>query len=207
MARLLKIFLLGSGLLFVLLGRTLSYADQNSLPLMSVSRTKVPPLIDGKIKAGEWKDAMATTGFVNVGGTLTRDDTIVYITYDEKNIYLAFRSTVSGRIKAKVTRRDGAVYNDDAIEIRLAPDPSRPQHFYTFIGNSLGTIYDALGRDASWNGDWKFKNSVVDTGETAGGILTFGKSIWTAEVSIPFKGLGISTPKDGALWRVNFFRD
>ena len=206
MAKLLKAAVLISGLLLLFFW-TPSYASWDSLPIITVTKTKVPPVVDGRMEPGEWKYATATTGFVNVGGTLTRDDTIVYITYDEENLYIAFRSTVSGGIKAKVTKHDGPVYTDDAIEIRLAPDPSRPRHFYTFIGNSIGTTYDAIVTDASWNGSWKFRNSVVDVGETAGGILTFGRSIWTAEIAIPFKALGVSAPRDGSLWRGNFSRD
>ncbi|MFA6175539.1 MAG: glycoside hydrolase domain-containing protein [Phycisphaerae bacterium] len=36
---------------------------------------------------------------------------------------------------------------------------------------------------------------------------TFAKSKWQAEISISFKDLGISTPTNGQLWRVNFCRD
>jgi len=210
MVKLLKRVLSGSGLLVILFGGVSSYAEQNLRPLMTITKTKVAPVIDGVIKPGEWKYASATTGFVDLGGTLTRDDTIVYITYDKENIYMAFRSTVPGKIKAKATKRDdGAVITkDDAIEIRLAPNPERPAHFYTFIGNSIGAIYDSMGaKDSSWNGNWRFKNSVVDSGETVGGTLTFGKSIWTAEIAVSFKDLGVSTPENGALWRVNFHRD
>jgi len=122
-----------------------SYASRDSLPIITIAKTKVPPVIDGKMEPGEWKHATSTTGFVDLGGTLTQDDTIVCLTYDDKNLYLAFRSTISGKIKAKVTKHDDVdIVNDDAIEIRLAPNPARPDHFYVFIGNSLGTIYDSI---------------------------------------------------------------
>jgi len=174
---------------------------------MTITRTKVAPVMDGEMKEGEWKYAAASTGFVDLGGTLTKDDTVFYVTYDAENIYLAFRSTVAGKPKTEATKRDGAVYSDDAMEIRLAPDSGRPDYFFVFIGNSTGTMYDAIGNDASWNGDWIIKNQVKDSGETIAGVLTFSKSIWTSEIAIPFKSLGVSAPKDGALWRVNFHRD
>ncbi|MFH0920323.1 MAG: glycoside hydrolase domain-containing protein, partial [Fibrobacterota bacterium] len=203
----LKMFLLSAGLVFLFGNCFSSSAEEKVLPIITITKTKTAPVIDGEMKEGEWKYAAAATGFIDLGGALTRDDTVFYITYDAENIYIAFRSTVVGKPKAEATKRDGAVYHDDAIEIRLAPDPARPSHHYVFIGNSAGAIYDGIVSNTEWNGDWIFKNQVKDSGETVAGVLSFAKSIWTSELAIPFKSLGLSAPNDGAHWRVNFHRD
>ena len=188
----------------------LSYAGQDSLPLISITRTEIPPVIDGKMRPGEWDKATGVTGFLDLDGNLVSRQTFVYITYDEEKLYIAFQHIFPGKInlKADIKDRDGPVSKDDAIEIWLKPGEGE---YYQFLGNSIGTIEDyrySMGNaDRAWNGNWEFKNTVEDSGETVGGILTFAHKIWTAEISIPFKDLGVSTPRDGETWRVNFNRD
>jgi len=191
-------------------------ADENRLPIMTVVKAKIPPVIDGELKQDEWKHAASATGFVELlSGHLSDRPVTVYVTYDNDKLYMAFRSVVHGRPKAEEKQRDNSdVCNDDAIEILLQPAArgDRKRHIYHFIGNSIGTVFDTRddpnARSASaWNGSWSFKNKVVDKGETVAGILTFAKSVWTAELAIPFKDLGAAAPKDGEYWRANFCRD
>ncbi len=205
---LLKTGIIGCTVFFLSFFWSCSYAEETLLPVMSITKTKVAPVIDGEIKEEEWKYASASTGFVDLSGNITEDDTIVYLTYDEENLYFAFKSTCTKNIKAGITERDGPISNDDAIEIFLQPDPDV---YYQFVGNSIGAIFDCKVDKGSlipsWDTNWRFKNQVKDSGETIGTILTFAKKIWTAEVAISFKELGVSAPDDVQNWRVNFCRD
>jgi len=181
--------------------------EQDPLPIMTITKTRIPPVIDGELQESEWKDATSATGFVDLQGRLTWDDTTVYLTYDDKNLYLAFRTVMPGRPRAKATARDSEVYKDDAIELFLQPDPEKPQRYFHFVGNSSGAIHDGIGKDTSWNGQWRFKNKVVDSGQTVGSIITWAKSIWSSEICIAFEQLGVSAPKEGSTWRINLCRD
>ena len=209
MDRLLKGLFLSVGV-FVFFAGLPSYAGENSLPVISISRTKAPPVIDGKMTPGEWDQASGVTGFLDLYGKLVPHQTFVYVTYDDKKLYFAFQYPFPGNLKLKSTvkERDGSVARDDAIEIWLNPGKGT---YYQFLGNSIGTIEDyryVKGKaERAWNGNWEFKSKVEDSGETTGGILTFAKKIWTAEIAISFKDLGVSTPREGETWRVNFTRD
>jgi len=209
MDKVLKIFLLLVGL-FIFFSGPPSYADEDSLPVITITKTNVPPVIDGKMEPGEWQQAAGVSGFLDLSGNLVPHQTFVYVTYDDKKLYFAFRYSFSSRVKLKSTvkERDGSVARDDAIEVWLNPGKGV---YYQFLGNSIGTIQDLRysqgAADVTWNGNWEFKSKVEDSGETAGGILTFARKIWTAEISIPFKDLGVPTPHDGDTWRVNFNRD
>jgi len=209
MDKLLKGLLLLSGLLILFSGSP-SYAGEDSLPIITITKAKVPPVIDGKMEPGEWQQAAGVTGFLDLYGNLVPQQTFVYVTYDDEKLYLAFQYPFPSNIKLKSTikERDGSVAMDDAIEVWLNPGKGI---YYQFLGNSIGTMEDyryIKGKpDRTWNGNWEFKSRVEDSGETAGGILTFARKIWTAEIAISFKDLGVTTPRDGETWRINFNRD
>ena len=196
------------GFLCILLCNALCCSGKDLLPVLTISKSKISPAMDGAINKEEWKYATVTTGFSDQGGTLTKDDTTLHITYDEWAVYIAVTSTVAGRPKGNITKPDDVtMFSEDVIEIRLNPDPNNLKNYYLFAVNCIGTVYDAKGGDASWNGNWTFKNQVKDSGETTGGAETFAKSVWQMETSISFKDLGVSTPRNGDAWRVNFCRD
>ncbi len=187
-----------------------SYGENAFSPVVVITKTQNPPVIDGRMEKGEWEQAAGITGFRDLSGNLVERQTFVYLMYDEEKLYIAFRHTFPGNLtlKSDIKKRDDSVALDDAIEVWLNPGKGV---YYQFLGNSIGTIedYKYVNRraDRSWNGNWDFRNTVEDVGKTAGGILTFAEKVWTAEISIPFKDLGVSTPRDGEVWRVNFTRD
>jgi len=176
-------------------------------PFLVIPKLSKPPRIDGEIGVNEWSQAAAVTGFTQVNTRkLALRQTVVYVGYDDKNLYFAFRSPQEGRFGAgKLARDRGWNSQTEAIEIWLQPGGGQ---WYQFLGWPAGGILDQSKKEGlKWNANWEFKNQVKDSGETVGGILTFTKKIWTAEVAVPFKDLGISPPRDGDTWRMNFCRD
>ncbi|MCD6220979.1 hypothetical protein J7K25_02330 [bacterium] len=165
-----------------------------SKPIIAVSKTQIPPTIDGVINEKEWRYASAVTGFVDTRQyNYVADQTIAYITYDDKRLYIAFESKENkDDLVANVEKRDGPTWKDDAVEIYLQPDIKKPDYIQ-FIGNPNGAIYDTK-ETLKWNGKWQFENK-----------LHGGK--WTCEISIPFEELGVSSPKDGDIWGINLCRD
>ncbi|MBO7741775.1 MAG: hypothetical protein J6S21_04400, partial [Victivallales bacterium] len=95
-------------------------------------------------------------------------------------------------ILARRTDRDQDVWMDDAVEIILmSPDlKNRIQ----LVGNSIGTIYDALNGNAKHNGKYEVANLIE-------GIW------WVSEWKLPFKELGLQAPKAGETWKMHFSRD
>ncbi len=184
-----------------------SYFQPGQSPLLTVPRASSPPKVDGWIEKEEWQSASAVSGFFDLVGTLSDRQTIVYASFDEENLYLAFYSLHQGKFREGKAGRDIKFGSEmEAIEIWLEP-PGKG--WFQFLGVPAGgTLINSSSKEPiAWNGGWKFKNKVEDSGETISGVLSFDKKIWTAEVSISFKDLGVSPPRDGEMWRMNFCRD
>ncbi|GEM_PF-934547 len=184
-----------------------SYFRPGETPLLTIPRAAVAPRIDGNIEPGEWEQAGGVTGFFDLNGALADKQTIVYTTFDDKNLYIAFSSLNRAKdFRPGKSGRDikfGAQM--EAVEVWIQP-PGKG--WFQFLGVPAGGIIDANSREgASWNGKWEFKSQVKDSGEVISGVLSFDKKIWTVEIAIPFETLGVSAPKDGEVWRMNFCRD
>ena len=83
---------------------------------------------------------------------------------------------------ANVTMHDGAVWNDDCVEVFLMP--AGWKEYAHFIVNSLGTQYDEMGRGGrDWNPEWtaNAERKVYD---------------WSVDIEIPYASLG-ATPAEG----------
>jgi hypothetical protein len=127
------------------------------------------------------------------GDGLAGEQTEVYVTRDDSRLHIAFRCAQSGAPKADAKDRDGPVWEDDAVEVFIQPDPAQPRYLQ-FVGNSAGAFADAEGTDLKWNGDWTYRTSV-------------GEGYWEGEVSIPFASLGLKPPAEGAEIGFNVCRD
>ena len=142
---------------------------------------KTAPVIDGKLNDQSWQRSTQLTEFINWAlDTYIIDAVNVYMYYDEKNLYIAFRNSDPAapdlnRIVDSKGPRDSflwgrnhvmvSIRNKD-ISIRLQADPK-------------GTMTDWKNSDLSWNGDWKYEASI-------------NKEDWTAEYSIPMSDLGLT---------------
>jgi hypothetical protein len=102
---------------------------------------------------------------------------------------------------ATKTDRDGALWEEEVVEILLDPFGDSLSYFEIEI-NPLNTVTDlfirrtrtGLKRDLRWN-----CQGLV----TACGTLAYG---WVAAFQIPFESLGDCHPTRSPVWRVNFSR-
>ncbi|MBE6406615.1 MAG: hypothetical protein E7040_11440 [Lentisphaerae bacterium] len=176
-------------------------------PYVRIPKVSKAPKIDGILAKDEWETAAAVTGFLEQGsGKLSPHQSVIYISYDEQNLYFGLRSVVLGPFKKGQTGHDNIKINCEAFEIWVSP---KEKQWFQFLGVPAGGFMD-ISSDAElkWNGDIKYSSRFEDSGETAGGILTFNKTFWTAEVAIPLKSMGIASPlQTGTTWRMNFCRD
>ncbi len=72
-------------------------------------------------------------------------------------------------------QRDGAIWNDDRIEIFLQPGGKGP--YYQYIINAAGFVYDSKNKDRNWNSDIKYK-------------VDIGKKQWRVLLKIPYEQIG-----------------
>ena len=163
-------------------------------PRLIVGGLPAPPTIDGRVGAGEWAQAAAVSGFAELGtGTLAQSTTTAYLAHDARALYIAFVCHATAPPQGARRPRDGAVWDDDAVEVFLDPGATGSR-YVQLIGNCVGSRWDSRGRDGAWNAKWDFAAAV-------------GKNAWTAEFRIPFASLGVATPTDGATWGINLARD
>ncbi len=170
--------------------------DVNKLRSNAVTRIiNKAPVIDGKFDANEWDDAAKLGGFVLASSPqLALSQTETMIASDTQNLYIAFRCNGSGdQLKSTATARDGHVWEDDAVEIFIQPDPDSTT-FYQFIGNSAGIFYDGMKSSSAWNGDWTYKTTV-------------GQGYWQGEISIPLASMQMKPLVDGKIIGFNVVRD
>ncbi len=129
--------------------------------------------------------------------------TSVGITSEDNGLVIRFEADEPdpSQIKAAITKRDGAVWNDDCCEV-FVYDPE-PKRLFQFAMNFKGTQFDAEHHqaqdgdpwrpDVSWNGKWE---GTVE--KTANGF--------TLVFRIPFTTLGYTSGQPEKLL-VNFARE
>lgn len=127
---------------------------------VSAIRTAVAPNFDGTMNDPAWKNAAKMDLRLSDNGNPT-EKTSCFLLYDEKNIYVGFRCYDSQmeKLRAKITQRDGTIWNDDSVELFVGPSgPHGDWAEYYHLGVSItGAQYDANKMDPSWNRDWQAK--------------------------------------------------
>jgi hypothetical protein len=104
--------------------------------------------------------------------------------------------------------RDAPVYKEECVEVFLAPGIDDPIDYFEFELSPLGTFFDArvhnpTGRRESMTADlaWRAK------GATWKASIDRPRSRWSAEIRLPWSGLGFADPaRLPRSWRLNLYR-
>ena len=156
------------------------------------------PIIDGKIDDEIWKSAAVFDNFIQItpGDNIQASkETIAYLGYDEKNLYLSVMSfDEADKIRATLAKRD-QVGGEDNIRLTLDTfDDGR--RAYALFFNPFGIQGDGIQTE---NG---VDLSVDIVMESKGVILENG---WSIEAKIPFKSLRY-VAGNGKFWGINISR-
>jgi len=84
----------------------------------TVPSVKTPPVIDGRIKPGEWDKAFSLAG---AGATVDPRRAEVFMAWDSSNLYLAVRSETPPRGKLVVSKGSINIVMDDSVEFWFDP--------------------------------------------------------------------------------------
>lgn len=165
-----------------------------------VPRFETPPAIDGRLDEEVWKTAAKFTDFIQSepGDQVPPSrQTIAYMGYDEKNLYIAFFCfDEPDKIRATVAKRD-SVGGEDYVGVFLDTfNDQRKAYILQF--NPLGIQADGIKTSGSYRSDF----SVDIVMESMGMIHDNG---WSVEVKVPFKSLRYEAGK-GKFWGVDFWR-
>lgn len=167
---------------------------------IGIPKIGTPLSIDGRIDEEVWKDAAVFKDFYQTSpgdNTEASKPTEVYMMYDEKHLYIAFKCwDERDKIRATIAKRDD-VFNEDNVRVWL--DTFNDQRRAYVLGfNPLGIQQDGIyteGRGADF--------SVDIVMESKGVIEEWG---WSVEVMIPFKSLRYTAGK-GKNWGFNAARN
>ncbi len=167
---------------------------------VKINKIMAEVVIDGKLDDAMWKAAAVFKDFIQTGpgdNIAPSKPTEVYITYDEKNLYVGFKCwDERDKIRATVAKRD-EVFGEDNVRIWL--DTYNDQRRAYVLGwNPLGIQQDGIfteGQGADF--------SVDIVMESKGVIEDWG---WSVEAKIPFKSLRYTAGK-GKLWGFNAARN
>ncbi|MDH7601673.1 MAG: carbohydrate-binding family 9-like protein [Armatimonadota bacterium] len=186
--------------------------QQMPLPVYVCPFVEKGPVIDGSLADEAWKTAPRVELVDAVTGGKCTKPTTARMCWDENRLYIAFES-VDPDVWGTMTQRDDLIYREEVVEAFIDPECCL-HHYFEFNVSPRNVVFDAyivnpdgLNPGEGTNFGWNCEG--VETGVTVDGTLDNRSDVdkgWTAEIAIPFKSLGRTTPKAGERWRVNLFR-
>jgi hypothetical protein len=181
---------------------TISRDDAGHVTVRAVRLTQ-PIRLDGILDEAHYRDVPPMSDFVQVEprpGEPATEQTDVWVSYDDKDLYLTARMRDSqiDRLVATEMRRDSSVMfqGNDVVTFVLDPFYDR-RNALSFTINPIGGRSDSQVTNErqfsqDWNPVWRLK-----TGRTG--------DAWTVEVAIPFKSLRYR-PGRQQVWGFNVAR-
>ncbi|MDH5715120.1 MAG: carbohydrate binding family 9 domain-containing protein, partial [Candidatus Aminicenantes bacterium] len=155
-------------------------ADKILIPV----RASVPPKIDGSLDDEAWEGSPLTKEFITYNplyGEVLPQKTVIWLAYDSKNLYFAFKcyDTEPEKIKTSITKRDN-IFSDDWVGLSLDSLGNKQSSYDLFV-NPNGIQGDILnsavgGEDVSPDFVWYSAGMLTDEG-------------YQAEISIPLRSI------------------
>ena len=150
-------------------------------PQLQIPLIKEPPVIDGKLNDATWQRSTELSEFINWSlDSYIKDAVTVFLCYDEKNLYFAFRNSDPEAQELNKTvnpkgPRDTFLWGRNHAKVVIGYKDLSLQ----FMADPKGTMTDWKNNDIKWNGNWQYGASI-------------NQSDWTAEFSIPMSEFGLN---------------
>ncbi|PIX41500.1 MAG: hypothetical protein COY42_22205 [Armatimonadetes bacterium CG_4_10_14_0_8_um_filter_66_14] len=154
------------------------------------------PRPEALLSTDGWPEASAFTGFGTLhSGQLSRSQPVFWVARVAGSLVVGWQvpKLEARPLVKQVTGRDGALWNDDCVEVFLDPRHTHSDYLQ-FMVNTNGARTDARGRDRAWDGEWTARTAEND-------------AAWAGVATIPLATLGADAPEDGAVWAANFCVD
>lgn len=198
--------------------RTLDDPSLDSLPETIIARATSPITIDGKANDAAWS-AAEPVEFVLPWTDLETEaaqSTTARMLWDDKALYILYEC-VDPYLDAEVTEHDGPVWEEDAVEIFVTPNPDDVTAYFGYEMNATGVFLDYLafngGEKRTENIHFEWQSEGVQIATTYDGTLNDHDDKdkgWVLEVAIPFDNFrhlgGRIPPQPGDHWRLNLNR-
>lgn len=189
-----------------------------NVPELIIARANTPINIDGLGNDVAWQ-AAESVSFVFPWNDLTVEpaqSTVARMLYDDSAIYLLYEC-LDPYIDAQVTTKDGPVYDEDAVEIFVTPNPDNITAYFGYEMNPIGTFLDYIafrgGEHSTEVIQFEWESEGVEIRTTINGTANDHSDQdqgWVLEMKIPldnFRHLkGSIPPQPGDMWRLNLNR-
>ena len=184
------------------------FSTINYSQTIPIHKTSDKITIDGDLS--DWKTPFLGPFVIHDSGNKASQNTFVSLSWNDQNLYIAYRSTDS-KIIGMPQKKDSQIFNtDDLVELFIDPDGDG-QNYLEIGVNAFSSNYDLLLKCISpvcggWNTAMNF--DIVGL-ETVSKITPEG---FNTEIKIPFSSLqtikngNFTPPKAGTKWRGNAFR-
>lgn len=180
----------------------------HSQTFIPIYKTSEKLIIDGDLS--DWKTSFLGPFVVHNSGSKATQKTFVSLSWNDENLYIAYRSDDS-KIIGSHLENDSPIYKtDDLVELFIDPDGDGQN--YVEIGvNAFSTHYDLLVECIlPACGGWKTSTVfTLSEMETVSKITSQG---FCSEIKIPFSSLenikngNFTKPNIGTKWKGNLFR-
>jgi Carbohydrate family 9 binding domain-like len=140
--------------------------------------------------------------------------TTVRAAWDAQALYVRFECS-DRHAWGTLTRRDDPLYQEEAVEVFLAPGTADPTVYLEFEVSPLGVLWDGrihnpTSRRADLVSDagWDCPGVRWQAGRQAGPAVfgAGGAEDWWAELVLPWEGIAGGASPPPRLWRANFYR-
>ncbi|HEV8081699.1 MAG TPA: DUF5916 domain-containing protein [Chitinophagaceae bacterium] len=191
----------------ILLTKT-AFSQQNfqpaAVPKKVMAKTITAKItVDGRLDEQDWKTCDTVAGFTQIEpnqGLPAAFKTVVKILYSETNLYIGatcYDSMGKKGIRVTELKRDFTISVNDVFAFAIDAFNDKRNNM-TYATNPYASQFDYLSfdaqlKDADWNGLWKVRTSITDSG-------------WTAEFEIPWKTLRYKQSDSTQSWGINFYR-
>lgn len=178
-------------------------------PVAKVMRATSPIQIDGLLTETAWDAVEWSSGFVMAGAVgddeplkTAEVQTRFKVTFDDAAAYVAVEcdEPAIDKVKAQTPWRDGAVWQDDCVEIFFDPS-NEGRYYHQVMVNPRSTIYDChcadygLVHSRLWNGAFR-----------AAAQIDVAARKWRVEIEIPFGAIVLGEGAGGT-WKWNVTRE
>lgn len=150
-----------------------------------------------------WESIDPLPPFRRVDGSAVEQATVLRVWQDGEALHARF-DCVDSDVWATHTERNAPLWEEEVVELFLAPGAADPIHYAEIEVNPLGAVFDALvhsphgdRRGMTVDRAWDCHGLVAGAEPSAGG--------WRAWLSIPWDALASLGPR-ADVWRANFYR-
>lgn len=157
-----------------------------------------------EICAWPWCELKPLAPFVlNTDRATAKQQTEVRLCYSSQHLYVRFDCD-DDDIWGNYTKRDDPVYEEEVVEVFIAPGSKTPERYFEFELSPKGVLFDCKIYNPSGFHDDKLE---VDESWNAEDIAWYAeinseKQHWWAILEIPWQAIGGFHEE----WRVNFYR-